>query len=133
MGPREGVIVAHRAASALLVVAAMAAPAGAQQFTAASVGVVDPVDGVVMGGSTLTLRGSGFAAGGEASIYLDNIKASRVGTVAVGPGGQFEATVRLPTLPPGPHAFLVLESKPGTASSQFVTATVGIRVKAAAP
>ena len=122
----------RRLAAAVFLLAATA-PVGAQTVVAASVGVVNPAEGIVAGGGDITLRGTGFAAGGEASIYLDSIKASRVGTAVVGPAGEFEATVRVPTVPPGPHKFLVLEGKPGTAPPQFVTATVGIRVKAAAP
>ena len=125
---------------ALLIVATFVPAASAQEFVSGTVGVVNPADGtmlpsgaVVTSGEVVALRGTGFAPGGEASIYLDNIKASRIAVAPVDASGGFQATFRMPAVPPGSHKFWVMEAKPGPVPpTQFVQATIAIRLQAAA-
>jgi hypothetical protein len=84
--------------------------------------------------SQVVVRGSRFAPGGAVVVFVDTVKGPRAGTAGVGPLGNFQATFNMPTVAPGPHKFLAVEAKPGTAPPhlQFVQASVGVYVQALA-
>ncbi len=94
-------------------------------------GTLFPPGGVVMVGGNVTLRGGAFAPNGEVGIYLDNLKTSRITLAPVGPVGGFQATFRLPMVPPGHHQLIAIEARPGSSPPQFVEAAVPVYVQAA--
>jgi hypothetical protein len=104
-----------------------------------------PPGSVVEVGMPVVLRGSKFAPGGSAWIWMDSIQGTKAGAGQIGPLGNFQANFTMPMVAPGQHKLLAVELKPGvklppTPKGQkpafppqdFVTAAVAIYVQAMA-
>jgi len=103
-----------------------------------------PPNSLVGVGNTVVVRGSKFAPGGSAWIWVDGVKGTKAAAAPVGPLGNFQASFRMPLIQAGQHTFVAIELKPGTKLAapkgkvpvippqDFVTASVGIFVEAAA-
>lgn len=95
-------------------------------------------------GNTVVVRGSKFAPGGSAWIWVDGVKGTKAAEAPVGPLGNFQASFRMPLIQAGNHTFVAIELKPGTKlppvpkgkqpsfpPQDFVTANVAVLVDAA--
>ena len=104
-----------------------------------------PPGSVVEVGLPVVLRGSKFAPGGSAWIWMDSIQGTKAGAAPVGPLGNFQANFTMPMVAPGQHKLLAVELKPGVKlpptpkgkqpvfpPQDFVSATVAVYVQAMA-
>jgi len=104
-----------------------------------------PPGSLVAVGNNVVVRGSKFAPGGSAWIWVDGVKGTKAGDAPVGPLGNFQASFRMPLIQAGPHTFVAIELKPGVKlpptpkgkqpvipPQDFVTANVAVFVEAAA-
>ncbi len=86
-------------------------------------------------GATVTLTGSGFAAGESVGIYSNSTSANLLDTVTATPDGAVSATVRVPSLPYGASSFVAV----GASSSKLavapysVTPALGLSSKSGLP
>jgi hypothetical protein len=103
-----------------------------------------PPGSLVGVGNTIVVRGSKFAPGGSAWIWVDGVKGTKAAEAPVGPLGNFQASFRMPLIQAGNHTFVAIELKPGSKipptpkgkipvipPQDFVTANVAIFVEAA--
>jgi hypothetical protein len=95
-------------------------------------------------GNTVVVRGSKFAPGGSAWIWVDGVKGTKAAEAPVGPLGNFQASFRMPLIQAGNHTFVAIELKPGSKipptpkgktpvipPQDFVAASIAVFVEAA--
>ena len=104
-----------------------------------------PPGSVVEVGLPVVVRGSKFAPGGSAWIWVDGVQGKKAGAGQVGPMGNFQANFTMPMVAAGKHNLVAIELKPGIKlpptpkgktpvfpPQDFVSATVAVYVQAQA-
>jgi hypothetical protein len=72
-----------------------------------------PPGSVVEVGLPVVLRGSKFAPGGSAWIWVDGVQGTKAAAAPVGPLGNFQASFTMPMIMAGKHNLVAIELKPG--------------------
>lgn len=104
-----------------------------------------PPGSVVEVGLPVVVRGSKFAPGGSAWIWVDGVQGTKAGAAQVGPLGNFQASFTMPMIMAGKHNLVAIELKPGVKlpptmkgkkpmipPQDFVSASVAVYVQAQA-
>ena len=63
--------------------------------------------------AAVVLRGSKFAPGGSAWIWVDGVQGTKAAAAPVGPLGNFQASFTMPMIMAGKHNLVAIELKPG--------------------
>lgn len=85
-----------KAAVLVLIFAGLSGPAWAQQIPVNAEEPLEVVPAIAAPGADVVVSGGGCAPGTQANLELSTPGATSTGSVLVGPGGQFSATVGVP-------------------------------------